>query len=680
MKYFIILVTAALGTLFVLTGCGKSDAQSSAVQISYPETGETVLYSGLIYQVKIDGLDLSKATVTSSDATLLEVEAVGGGATALQDEAGELLPETNALFRVNRFHSGVSTAPQRQTVSLLVNGEPAADVTLEDKNDKASRYVRVTNMCSFPVQAEWVAGKNDANVTSPALIPLHDPASVVHSTKTVTFAVPPAAEVSGNFFYNNGCVQDTATKKWTCANNRVRSGTVSGSEFDFKEGYDTYDVTTIGGVNVPVKITPVYKNADLASDPQYGYWCGVPGARDPGANPAKEYDKAFLYSFGCDWAYNFDVDKSDAEKNKKTQHAFNYIHLPSGGCKADYTCADEGETCGLTYESVYENKPELQCGKQLGLWSYNRLCAVGNALFDADKSSDAFTFGNISCEPGNYALSQCASMSPHDVNDTAHLSCYQEGNIGSECCGYNAVERLLTDDKTVYMPYGNQLFGKGSSVWEANIFPYIERIKEGCYTAYSYQYDDAYSTFTCRSTGAKNTLSYDVVLCEDKKGIEMRSDATPPKGPVGPATPVVPEPKPPVSKHYFLVAPFDSERSHKIVFEEKGSTGIYLDVKFCEDAGCTKSEEVFRLDTSTGVRYYTLKSGRYQLKGKALFVNSDPCEVSCDFNITAEAGVSSDYGASSAKCSAVYQINHPAGNPFTTIQMVGTWADANCGQ
>ena len=49
--------------------------------------------------------------------------------------------------------------------------------------------------------------------------------------------------------------------------------------------------------------------------------------------------------------------------------------------------------------------------------------------------------------------------------------------------------------------------------WAANAQPSEAALKTTCPTAYSYQFDDPTSTFTCNSAPTQNVVNYNVIFC-----------------------------------------------------------------------------------------------------------------------------------------------------------------------
>ena len=261
----------------------------------------------------------------------------------------------------------------------------------------------------------------------------------------------------------------------------VGAGPYTLIEFDLENSsgdavnYDTYDVGLIHGMNVPADIKPDPAGTYPAGTGEnYMYWCGAAAG-----NPASS-------------------DQLTACTYKFTPGAMNYLEVTGGGklCATDKDCALPTQKCGLAWQSVNPpttttNWGKLTCGTPLAWWSPTAIC--GN---------------NANFGPANTSLFNCAQTLNEAYPTLSDLyqcngadTCYKD-SPDARCCGckdwgYPAFPNCK-------LPYDK---------WVSDVLPKIQFIKDACPTAYSYQYDDKTTTFTCSTTAKPNTANYIVTLC-----------------------------------------------------------------------------------------------------------------------------------------------------------------------
>ncbi len=266
---------------------------------------------------------------------------------------------------------------------------------------------------------------------------------------------PNALIASGKFYAKLGCDENG-----NCQSDNTKGAPASLLEFTFKNDNDWYDVSYINGINVPMSMYPVddISNNYDASNP---YRCRAAGA---------------------------------------------------DSCSATKACTKTGQVCGQTLKTVMDRKTTLQCGYRLGYWTYAQFCAAPSTVKDASGYINADL--GVDCNnQTNYAYALCKNQA--GMTDTGPgRSCFNSNTTssGQTCCGY---ESWKVGGKTQLMAKGDSaVAGAVTTTWTTEILPNLKNVKEGCPLAYSFQFDDPYSTFTCATTNALNKVNYQIDLCQ----------------------------------------------------------------------------------------------------------------------------------------------------------------------
>lgn len=244
-------------------------------------------------------------------------------------------------------------------------------------------------------------------------------------------------------------------------------------------GVDTYDISAINGMNVPVKFGP--SNASV--DPMSPFTCGTSG------------NTLTVQGLGsCSWSY--------------TTPSNIYRDVLQGGasCSSDSACTVAGEVCGLSFQDVLAGATQTTCGKFLGYWTEDQICGI-KPTFSSTEFNCAATAGM----PGSFSGTTIANLT--GCGGTSG-SCYSDG-ADSNCCGC-----VNWQDEGVSIP-GSPVVGQcappSNPAWQAKILPNLTWIKKGCPSYYTYPYDDKSSTFSCNvnnsSSGSTNVASYQVTFC-----------------------------------------------------------------------------------------------------------------------------------------------------------------------
>lgn len=414
----------------------------------------------------------------------------------------------------------------------------------------AARTVQFINNCTYDVWFGITSGAVDAIHPNPAIKPA-DPKSCLNhtdcyegSTCVTVQATPelkhclwnnPAPSGSGNPFhllannasgtievtfpaYDNGistqwnggvggrvgCSDSTSTACTIADCGADPSGTAcpvpssfanpaTQAEFTFltenpvvtaNSGYpsvDTYDITIINGVTVPTSMKPTTVAWGGASDP---YTCAEPG----GVSQTSTLGN-------CKW-FNKAAQDND----------FVWVATGTPGtCTTTESTCSGSETCGHTISGATVSS-SLVCGTQLGYLTADTICAI-----DSDFGSPFNCGTKVEQNQTEYTLAEIFGCSKGDFKN----SCYSAGATDA-CCGCQDWW-----DKGVTVPSSKtQSCGTvANSNWQYYLInspnDRLVWLKDLCPTAYIYPFDDASSTFTCKSVDSnnRNVVNYTVTFC-----------------------------------------------------------------------------------------------------------------------------------------------------------------------
>ncbi|NNM59564.1 MAG: hypothetical protein HKM04_07080 [Legionellales bacterium] len=244
--------------------------------------------------------------------------------------------------------------------------------------------------------------------------------------------------------------------------------------------YDSYDITMINGINVPIAGYPMNPGKN---DSAAGFTCGAPGS--PAGEPSAGIG-------GCLW-------NMTPPNNDVADYAM-VAYDAAKACTPPSTCATPGDTCGLALNPV-GNVLSHVCNPIIGYWDATTVCA-----FNADSPTAPAAYQcNQTVTPAlndpwnSYAttdLYSCKKITT-GATDTAIPSCYNGGSPNG-CCG-------CVNWNTLGIDVGTDATSCGVNVaqgWLNFALPQVQWFKEACPSAYVYQYDDATGAYVC---GTLNT-------------------------------------------------------------------------------------------------------------------------------------------------------------------------------
>jgi hypothetical protein len=302
-------------------------------------------------------------------------------------------------------------------------------------------------------------------------------------TASVALNAPPSGNVawSGNVYGATGCnaqganCQTAACVGGTCPPGTGVVGPATLAEFTLlTNGADTYDVSLINGVNLPVSMAPT-AGQQLASSTSV-YWCGNPGGPTP-TNSALQ---------GCSWSFNPTVGGND-------QSTVLQMVAPGGkACTKSSDCSS-GQVCGQAM-TVGTTTVTQSCGALIGWWTAAELCTFTNSAFGAPINCGTSVSGQGN--QGNLYLCNGANGS----------TCYG-GSPGTTCCG---CPQWVVNGKALQAT-ASCLATNAS--WTSIAQPWAQFAKNACPTGYSFQFDDPTSTFQCMTQGSTNSTNYTITFC-----------------------------------------------------------------------------------------------------------------------------------------------------------------------
>src|SRR6185295_13890367 len=297
------------------------------------------------------------------------------------------------------------------------------------------------------------------------------------TTVTLAAAAQGTTKWSGNVYGSTGCNgSGQSCQTGPCVGGACQAGVgpvgpTTLAEFTLvTTGPDTYDVSAINGVNLPIEMKPTSGQSfgPAPSGPTGYYFCG--GSGSPQASNR--------HLTGCSWQFNPTVNGSD-------QSAFLQMVPPGGtACTKNGDCTAP-QVCGLAM-TVGTTTVNQVCGQQIGWWTADEVCGFTASAYGAPFNCAA----SVSGQGNNANLYLC--------NGANSATCYNP-SATSTCCG---CPKWIINGNTLpaTLSCGSSNTTTNPS-WSRIAQPWAQFIKQACPTAYSFAYDDATSTFTCVSPG-----------------------------------------------------------------------------------------------------------------------------------------------------------------------------------
>lgn len=280
-------------------------------------------------------------------------------------------------------------------------------------------------------------------------------------------------------------------------------------------------VSNIANVTIAVQIAPPVGPHPPITPPagQKGnpYICGRPGSAIALSTP--EGGKIGAAS----WDFETSIKNTYTTAPDEALIQFRWVKLiqgqatctPSNGCTAPDVCG----TVFVPGVNPPQNIKTGVCGPKLGYWSANQLCVLlsaGGAKYPP---------------PPDSQFLKCSILPVYQCNGDAAHSCYTDGATDN-CCGcvnwgeapYNlpvgsgiSITTNAPFTTRCQYPSSNTIkppTGTNSEKWIDNVLISDLWMKKACPSCYTYQFDDASSTFTCSSDySGTNKANYLVIAC-----------------------------------------------------------------------------------------------------------------------------------------------------------------------
>lgn len=315
-------------------------------------------------------------------------------------------------------------------------------------------------------------------------------------TEYVYSPTPPQPEVwSGNIAGRTGCngsscaTADCGAGSGACPVGRGFSQPAMQAEPTFQTNKDSYDITGINGINVPMSIEPL----NATQDPTNPYTCGSPGITTDQVATGGTIG-------GCPWTFT------------TPSLAYNWVAEGSSTpCAANSDCNQAGgEACGLKQSSVVANVATTVCGRWLGYWTANEVCGINASYSQAPYTCTASADGGAKFTQ----MFGCTGA-------TYGTSCYTSANL-SACCGCQNWQEaptnlLLPSNNAIVQQCGGSSGNSGNkstnATWISSALPTLSWYKAGCPSNYVYPYDDKSSSYTCSNSATNNSVNYKITFC-----------------------------------------------------------------------------------------------------------------------------------------------------------------------
>ncbi|HTM63739.1 MAG TPA: thaumatin family protein [Gammaproteobacteria bacterium] len=310
---------------------------------------------------------------------------------------------------------------------------------------------------------------------------------------------PVTAVWSGNVSGRTGCTSSTpgscntaycgSTK--TAANANCAPGVgfqvpASLAEMTLQPSGDSYDLSVINGLNVPMSMAP----DSGTTNPNNPYTCGTAGAiTDQGSGASGTLG-------ACAWDLGTKAP------------SFSYVWVANGGttsCSSNATCTaiDATYACGLSLSEIQANTSSTHCATWLGYWTADQVCGTnGNydkAPYNCTNSAD----GGV-----KFTQMYACAGSPGVYNN----SCYSNGATSS-CCGCQNWQDAPTSLTIPDAAHGVEQCVASNTTWINNARDTVSWIKAACPSSYVYPFDDKSSSFTCNNSTTANSVSYTITFC-----------------------------------------------------------------------------------------------------------------------------------------------------------------------
>lgn len=383
------------------------------------------------------------------------------------------------------------------------------------------------------------------------------------ATKTLQFS----QYYGGSIYGRTGCQTNPAlpnygvcnTANCTSLNNSNGTCTTAPSApfTTFEENlYDiaatdaVYDISLINGFNIPGEFRSLAPYVPLnSSTSSFNNTCG---------NSAGAIIQPAGSALGtCGWSFSPPTGGVDCTADTQTDNVSNYYFVPPGGATCTPGSCTGSDVCGMSWTAQPSTNPQYlgspinrTCGAFQGYWTLADWTGYASSgqwgtcnlykHYSMDKTLDSQdpyshpTYGFSTMNPDLNPLPAAVLADMYSCKPTSILSCYTSPGTPKVCfnnppnpyyalnSGYNA---NITNACGCH-DWNNSTNGAAQTAqasqclsfnqfWSDKVYPRIVWLKNACPTAYSYQFDDTSSQFTCNV--AQQFTSYQISFCPGGK-------------------------------------------------------------------------------------------------------------------------------------------------------------------
>lgn len=358
------------------------------------------------------------------------------------------------------------------------------------------------------------------------------PYELLAHTGTNTVTIPAynygGVQWSGNISASLGCDNTASCQQASCFNHGGSSSCGAGKGFSQPateaeitmnvSSSDSYDVGTINGYHIPIAMQAIYYQG-IPALPN-GYTCGSPGQYGTDAT-----DNGFG---SCNWN-----TVSVPTPVGGTGYSSGYYWVTGNGASCDIS--NPAQQCGVSSDLVCgvaidynTNAITTGCGKFLGYWTGDQICSYGNlpnavnSFFGCTTPLSSLPATGSLPFPSGATLYDLLSCSvPNNDPYPLYNSCYNAYPTSSAeqiqtCCGCVDWWDAGVDSNSSTQSCNGQV----DPVWTQYIQPMVKWMKAACPSAYTYQFDDKTSGFSCSNNlpNQPNSVGYVITFCEGNDG------------------------------------------------------------------------------------------------------------------------------------------------------------------
>jgi hypothetical protein len=461
------------------------------------------------------------------------------------------------VFQINNVNIGYVSNESPTYISVGVPAgsgikPPILTVRVENPTPQ-NRTITVKNNCPITVYAGISGGATAAASTCPNgstisssdgkcywnnPVPSNNEYKLIPNAST-SFTIQSLGQDAGGAIWSGGvsarilkdgkwiignCSQITNSTSGACDATKGFDNPQSTAEFTLlANSADTYDITLINGVVVPISMK--VKNGVV--DPANPYTNGTAG--DVSAKSGTQYSL-----LASTWSFSPPTSTITAYTSTDSNTYYNYVSgsVTTGtSCSQDSTCPSN-QVCGYPDDAIRTGSTTPNyariCGYRLGYLTPAALAALN------PNANNTAPFGfNQTLYPGPKSastpypnLNNSPLMSFYQCNGLQESSGYQPQTVYPNACGcVNWASNIATPTSqcvgTESTSYTSTTTGIGfNTAWIKEVLPRITWVKQGCPTCYSYQFDDMSSTFTGFATvnnNPANGANYTITFCPGGK-------------------------------------------------------------------------------------------------------------------------------------------------------------------